>query len=353
MNQLVKFFKGIKQNPAQQTEEKVPAGKEAPKTQEWFIINCEQVAGQGEDYFLYEKKNGAELLGVFDGCGGSGARTYPEFENHTGAYVASRILAEAVKVWFDREYGEKDSAKEKKTTVPETDGQPEAKSLKAVMDKALCGCRKQCSAGSVLLGNLKKEFPSTMALAVVKEKENETVFYWCGDSRGYVLDEEGLHQVTADDTAVTDAMENLREDAPMTNVASASHPYEVRCCQRKLKRPFILLTATDGCFGYLPTPMEFEKLLLETMAQSDSLKKWQDELTRRIGEVAGDDFTMALCLKGFPDFGEAKEKLKQRLAYMRENFPLDKKTQEKELLRQWKEYRKTYEKLMEKKEDEC
>ena len=76
-------------------------------------------------------------------------------------------------------------------------------------------------------------------------------FYWCGDSRGYILDGNGLHQVTVDDVTVTDAMMNLREDAPMTNVASASRPYEIHRKQVQLSEPAVVFAATDGCFGYL------------------------------------------------------------------------------------------------------
>ena len=34
------------------------------------------------------------------GSGGSGAKVYPFFEGHSGAYVASRVLAEVSRRWF-------------------------------------------------------------------------------------------------------------------------------------------------------------------------------------------------------------------------------------------------------------
>lgn len=299
-----------------------------------FVICREQVEGKGEDFFLYERRPEVVLMAVFDGCGGSGGRVYPEFGNHTGAYVASRALADAVKLWLNRA-GE----------------EPAEEGLKKAMDDALHKCREKSGAGRMLLGSLKKEFPSTMAMFLLGAQEDRADFCWCGDSRGYVLDSQGLHQVTVDDTAVTDAMANLREDAPMTNVASASHPYQIHWRQAELKQPSILLAATDGCFGYLPTPMEFEKLLLETMMQSSSLKKWRAGLIRRIEAVAGDDFTMGICLHGFRDFEEAKQSLGERLDYIQKKFLLDEKTEEKELFRQWEIYRKSYEKLMERRQD--
>lgn len=319
-----------------------------------FVICQEQVPGKGEDFFLYERRPEAVLMAVFDGSGGSGARVYPEFGNHTGAYVASRVLAEAVKLWFDCESKriQRRLAGKNNAESDEKEGKESAEAgLKKAMDDALHRCREKSGSGPMLLGSLKKEFPSTMAMFLLGEQRNRAVFCWCGDSRGYVLDSQGLHQVTADDTEITDAMVNLREDAPMTNVASASHPYQIHWRQAELKQPSILLAATDGCFSYLPTPMEFEKLLLETMMESSSLKKWRAGLIRRIEAVAGDDFTMGICLQGFQDFEEAKQSLRERLDDIREKFPLDEKTEEKELFRQWEIYRKSYEKLMERRQD--
>ncbi len=322
--------------------------REEPAEYEGFIICHEQVAGQGEDFFAYERNEKMVLMGVFDGCGGSGAKVYPEFGNHTGAYVASRALAGAVKGWFR---GEISVAHAQKKAVD--DGLTEIidAGLKKAMDAALRKCRESSGAGSMLLGSLKKEFPSTIAVFAAEKTGQKCVFYWCGDSRGYVLDSGGLHQVTVDNTSVTDAMANLREDAPMTNVASASHPYIVHRRQVLLAQPSILLTATDGCFGYLPTPMEFEKLLLETLMQSSGPEEWRDTLIRRIVQAAGDDFTMAVWLQGFTDFEEARQSLKQRFDYMRKKFPLNEKTEEKEMFRQWETYRGTYEKLMERKQN--
>jgi hypothetical protein len=36
------------------------------------------------------------------------------------------------------------------------------------------------------------------------------------------------------------------------------------------------LACSDGCFQYLPIPWHFEKLLLETLAQSQSKLEWEN-----------------------------------------------------------------------------
>lgn len=266
-------------------------------TDQYLVINQEQIRGKGEDFFLFEEDQRKLVMGVFDGCGGSGARVYPAFKGFTGAKVAARALAAAVKIWF-QDYME---------------GSRPEKSLKAIADKMLSTCRERASSGQALLGSLNREFPSTIAFFTAFLGKNEVDFYWCGDSRGYLLDERGLHQVTVDDVTVTDAMDNLREDAPMTNVASASRPYEIHRKQVLLEKPAAVLNATDGCFGYLPTPMEFEKLLLTTLKEAENMVHWKKLLEKKISQVSGDDFSMTLWTGTYGDFFSMKETLMKRL----------------------------------------
>ena len=146
--------------------------------------------------------------------------------------------------------------------------------------------------------------------------------------------------------AITDAMENLREDAPMTNVANASVPFVVHRKSTELKKPSLLIAATDGCFGYLTSPMEFEKLLLQTMNVSENMEQWKSELEKEIEKVAGDDFTLAIWNGMFGSFQEMKDSFRQRQQYMEEKYPLEEKTTEEMLSIQWREYKTSYESLM-------
>ena len=101
----------------------------------------------------------------------------------------------------------------------------------------------------MLKGNLMKEFPSTLSLVLIapwKSNALVTEFIWAGDSRGYILDSSGLHQVTVDDIANTDALENLSEDAPMKNVISASNPYVLNRRTGIEQLPALIISATDG-----------------------------------------------------------------------------------------------------------
>lgn len=75
-------------------------------------------------------------------------------------------------------------------------------------------------------------------------------FIWAGDSRGYVLSDMGLAQVTKDDIDDSvDALDNISNDGVLTNVVSADGNYILHSKQIKIKDKIIIFNATDGCFG--------------------------------------------------------------------------------------------------------
>ena len=94
---LKKEEKGLSQNNEADFQENV----ELNQAEHMLLICREQVTQKGEDFYLMQKDGSQLLMGVFDGCGGSGAKVYSQFGNQTGARVASRTLAKAVKEWFE------------------------------------------------------------------------------------------------------------------------------------------------------------------------------------------------------------------------------------------------------------
>lgn len=301
---------------------------------QWFIVRGERIAGKGEDSYLLSVDSKSAIIGVFDGCGGSGARIYPVFNNQTGAYLASRIICEATYKWYGKQYVANDEGMKAQNSL-----------LKKYIDNALAQYRKRGKADSMLSGSLSKEFPSTLAVTTIiyERKKIYADFLWSGDSRGYILDNKGLHQVTKDDLPNTDPMQNLREDAGMINVISASKPYEIHESKRELGRPCLLFTATDGCFGYYRSPMEFEKMLLDTLMQSNSIHQWKYALDQRIKAVAGDDYTMCLLAIRFRSFIELQDCFRGWWDWINKKYPLTEETTERELFQQWEEYRTNYE----------
>ena len=81
-----------------------------------------------------------------------------------------------------------------------------------------------------------------------------------------------MAQVTKDDIDDSvDALDNISNDGVLTNVVSADGNYILHSKQIKIKDKIIIFNATDGCFGYLKTPMEFEYLILQTLLSSDNI----------------------------------------------------------------------------------
>lgn len=268
----------------------------------WFGFCHERVPGKGEDSWCHAFNERAGLIGVFDGCGGLGAACYEKAGGHTGAYLASRTSAEATLEWFEG-YCE---------------GEPgDVEHLKERLSAALSACAEAVGAGaSGLMGSMVRRLPTTAALWRFEKGPDgrlEALCAFAGDSRAYLLDDRGLTQVSVDDIAGEDAMSNLCNDAAMSNVISADGRFTLGEARVRPVGPCVLLCATDGCFGYLKSPMEFEHLLLSTLEASKSIDAWQEKLERVLDEIAGDDQSLAAVVIGYGSFAGLRRAMKPRL----------------------------------------
>ncbi|MET0965278.1 MAG: hypothetical protein ABWZ02_02710, partial [Nakamurella sp.] len=154
---------------------------------------------------------------------------------------------------------------------------------------------------SMLRSKLLRALPTTMALAAVDrtgpvEGTWRCLLFWSGDSRVYLLQpDSGASQLTTDDIRDQgDAMANLRQDSVISNALSADTAFVVNHRRIELSEPFLLVAATDGCFGYLPSPMHFEWLLLSTLQNSTDTELWSARLQEYISAISGDDASMAV-----------------------------------------------------------
>ncbi len=286
----------------------------------------EKIDGKGEDSFYYSALPGKALFGVFDGCGGSGARRYEKLQGRTGAYMASRVASGATKDWFD---------------ALTSDSIPNTETLAEKMQEYLAICKREGEAASSIKGKMSKAFPTTAAVIVctpAKSKISATCI-WAGDSRCYRLDSSGLMQLTDDDISGLDAMENLTADGGLTNVISASSRINLHEKRIDISSPCIIFAATDGCFGYLSTPMEFEYLLLDTLLRAKSIVEWERDLKTFLQSVAGDDFSLCGCSFGYGSFETLQSQFKQRRSFLLSEYieGIEKKTiEEKTSL--WHDY---------------
>lgn len=260
-----------------------------------FCVAGEMISGKGEDSYLYAVNGESALIAAFDGCGGIGSKRYLHYSEKTGAYIASRAVCGGVKNWFDNE--------------PHNDN-----ALPGYIQRALKVCEYYADAESGLRGSLRKSFPTTAAM--IRVDNGSATCFWAGDSRCYLLDAGGLHQLSNDDIDGEDAFSNISGDGVLTNVICSSVPYDIHAKHIPLQTPCVLLTASDGCFGYLNTPMDFEYLLTSTLMMSNSISEWEYNLDKRIKEFTGDDYTMCVAVYGYEDFQHLRNSYAARASYV-------------------------------------
>lgn len=308
-----------------------------PPRLERIVLNHEhhQPAGTGEDAppiaTFRESPHG--LIGVFDGLGGAGGETikFPDGSEHTGAWVASRRAHDIVLEVYDEliiqtpapppaAAGRSGDLYDRKTGLPQIRPQFDfTAELKRALQKGLIKYAAELHAGGsgLLKSRLIKTLPTTMAICAYDLSSHEYMAIWAGDSRVYCLNPDvGLQQVTTDDLKTNaDAMQNLTQDAIMSNCVSASADFVLQERRFPLPSACVLIAATDGCFGYVQTPLHFEYMLLSTMREARSFPEWEEHLKGAIIRVTQDDSTLAAVAVGWPDFAALQERFADRFQW--------------------------------------
>jgi serine/threonine protein phosphatase PrpC len=303
------------------------------------IVICserEKLAGLGEDSFSYSFDCGdTGYISVFDGCGGMGAKKYPKVGNRSGARVASRLAAYVTdKLYEDKQFL--------------FDGN-DCQRLKERLTEEFAKIRNtiETENGLKLGGDLFKTMPTTASIAAVKNNGSSITceFFWAGDSRGYFLDADGLCQVTKDDIKTDeDAFTNLRSDGRMSNVIHAEGDFSLNTREIEISQPAMIITSTDGGFGYYGTPMDFEYIILSSLMESDSPEEWENKLSELIIPVTGDDFAVGIAVYGLDDIADCREHFKERCQFIKESYidPVGENADEEQLLRLWQKYKPGY-----------
>jgi hypothetical protein len=358
--------------PAKPAPEEFPsladAGAGAAGRSLSFQFNLAKIEGQGEDSDpILRQGRELGLVAVFDGMGGAGGTVYETADGpRTGAYLASRAARDAVErrmlELLDPEWN--------------LDGPATARELQRTVMQGLTERLSDLNAPpSGLRSRLLRALPTTMALIALQRREHggdvwDCHLFWAGDSRAYVFQPaSGAHQLTIDDIRDGgDAMTNLREDSVISNAMSADTDFVVHHREVQLTAPFLVAAATDGCFGYVPTPMHFEYLVLAALRKSHDPGSWSTALQGSIAQVTGDDASMSLLGVG-ADHAQFMELFADRTAQLETTCirPLDeleaevlgaerrlqelsrRQQQERALL--WAEYKPGYEQYLASKRD--
>ncbi|MFF5298668.1 serine/threonine protein phosphatase [Streptomyces sp. NPDC013161] len=267
----------------------------------------ERVPGQGEDaepFLAHHWESGQGMLAVFDGSGGAGAAPAwqaPDGASRTSAWVGARTARLATECWLH------DVTRDRQDVEPQ--------SLHAYLKYFL---HKAPQRQSKIGGTMRRQLPTTLAGVHYQiapgAAEIELRPLWAGDSRAYaLLPESGLHVLTRDHTRESDALELLRSDPPMTNLVCADRDFDIDTQHLITPLPCVLVAATDGFFGYVHTPADFEHLLLRTLEQAGSAAEWAHLLRREVESYTADDASLALLCLGHPDFGDLRARFTPRL----------------------------------------
>lgn len=166
-----------------------------------------------------------------------------------------------------------------------------------------------------------KLLATSLCAAIYLEKDDcVEVFYMnAGDSRAYMWDESGLHQVIRDQESA---------DGGMTNFifAEQGESFDIECAYLSVKKPCVLFNATDGCFDAMPfiiSPLAFEKYMLGTIVDSASLKEAGETMGKffMADENRNDDSsTMAMKLFGYESFEDFQTAAKARLEVIQNEY---------------------------------
>lgn len=303
------------------------------------VISKPAKQNYGEDSFYCAKSQNSAVICVCDGCGGLGSRKYERFQGHTGAYMASRAVSAAIHDWYHGNH--KKSWKNVKKLIS---------SIDHYIKEAYAVCESYGTERVRIMGSMVRRFPTTLALAYAENDGEGIILHviWAGDSRIYLLDADGLAQLTKDDTDVEDAFENLMCDGVMTNVLSSDGNYQLNCKTIRLTSPGIVFAATDGCFGYVTSPMEFEYVVLKALVENETPKGFKKTLKTSLAQYAGDDFAFGMMSFYYGTYENTRKQLSQRLQYLKETYMNQLHTEnEEECIRNlWQEYRLGYEKYM-------
>jgi len=276
-----------------------------------FILSFsrEMIPENGEDSYCHCFCDTAGMVAVFDGCGGAGARKHAHYSDKSEAYMASRFCSG---VFFDQFC---------QTFPSEMTAEEFVKDCLTPAVKERLHEYQPPKEGFEIRGSMVRTLPTTVAAALIQQEKDGTQTVsaiWAGDSRVYILDEKGLAQLTVDDTSVPDPMENLYEDGVLKNILCADRALTLHCRSVRMDKPFLVFAATDGCFGYVTTPMEFEGLLLQNLMAAESLAQWEERLYQTIGQVAGDDYSLCMAAYGDLDLKRLQTALAGRFAMLRD-----------------------------------
>ena len=307
---------------------------------EIITVQLAVVPDHGEDSFAVSSMPGNVMLCVTDGCGGLGSRRYDRLDRRTGAYLASRLAARAMLGWSE--------------DCPAVPAEPQdgfyqlldlQLEVEAVFDSfAKAHCQEETP--SRIVGSMQRTLPTTLCTLLADERNRACSFIWAGDSRGYTLDADGLHQYTQDDVRGNpDALEGLFLDRPLSNFICAGQTPKLHMRRFPMPEKGMLLLMTDGVYNVISSPMELEMLLLDSLMHSADEERWRRKLEKTLSGIMQDDLTLICCPRGFADYQSMQAYYRPRYEQLKREFitPVRRRQNAQDAVRKyWQSYRTAY-----------
>lgn len=246
---------------------------------------------------------------VCDGLGGSGNTKHDVFEGgneeptkRTSAYLGSRIVSDCVEKFYQTHIGEFISSGLSARVV-----EPLIQEMKRDIINALSDGLDKYHIEPTRSRTL-KTFPTTLASAIYCPNNGglKILAIWAGDSRVYVLSPtQGLQLLSVDDA--DGAADSMNSSSAMNNCISVGNPFHINFALYEMNEPGLVFCCTDGCFDYIPSPLNLEWLLLKTILDcmpACESSQLGDALATSIRDSVypdnrlGDDTTMAgICFQ--------------------------------------------------------
>lgn len=246
---------------------------------------------------------------VCDGLGGSGNTKHDVFEGgneeptkRTSAYLGSRIVSDCVEKFYQTHIGEFISSGLSARVV-----EPLIQEMKREIINALSDGLDKYHIEPTRSRTL-KTFPTTLASAIYCPNNGglKILAIWAGDSRVYVLSPtQGLQLLSVDDA--DGAADSMNSSSAMNNCISVGNPFHINFALYEMNEPGLVFCCTDGCFDYIPSPLNLEWLLLKTILDcmpACESSQLGDALATSIRDSVypdnrlGDDTTMAgICFQ--------------------------------------------------------
>jgi len=273
-----------------------------------------------------------QMLAVADGLGGRGGRQLTDADGsvRTNAYVASRISIRALEGLFTSKWinvcfdalsradarsqaedeenaGAEDSAAEQtKEMVPDRDeilAEVANEAARAIHEALNRWWAENVTKEWVKSGAFKR-LPTTVAVILFREYASwvDTISIWCGDSRCYALNLNGLMQLSNDHLqGEPDYQQILHCDGMMSQMVNLSDPYRLCVRRARIKKPCVLFTASDGAFMYThsnitnhqPNALQLEYILLSRL-NTEKLALGLEKLQNTFLAHLQDDTTLAM-----------------------------------------------------------